>query len=355
LDSLFTFIRDQLQPKKFCQSIGACKQAVKQIEKIAEISEIVNIFPVDTPLIPLKNAEPVQKEQDDIECLICKRLVTYVVQQLKDNRTEEAIIEALEKVCSLFPSRDRDECNSFVQTYTDELVHILIEETDPELACTLLGVCVPKSIWQIINSPNTQPETSDNVESQKTNKWQLIEDPIEVEGSDKATDSKIDAPKNKAYCYECEMIMHFLQNELYNYNTEEQIEEFVENQLCDRLKVVITKEACDNFVKQYGPQVLQVIAQDLFDPSTVCQKELGLCPNNTLTVTTSQTPEQDFSVDSSTEKCDLCVSLVQKMDTLLENDQFDKEVAQIVEKTCKVLPQSRQAEVSLIFSYLYKL
>jgi hypothetical protein len=33
------------------------------------------------------------------------------------------------------------------------------------------------------------------------------------------------------------------------------------------------------------------------------------------------------------------------MDALLENDQFDKEVAQIVEKTCKALSQDKQTEV----------
>jgi saposin len=353
LDSLFTFIRQSLQPKKLCQAIGACPKSVEsnQVRKVADISEVINVFPAQMPLTPLKSAEPVA-QNSDVECLICKRLVQYVIQELKDNRTEEAIIAALKRVCSLFPSKDRAQCNGFVEQYTDELIHILTEETDPEMACTLLGVCVPKSLWQSINWPNI--ETSNNVESQKPIKWQEIQSSIEVESNNKESesiDSKVDAPKSSksTICYECEIIMHFIQNELYDYNTEEQIEEFIENQLCDRLTIIITKETCDSFIRQYGPQVIQLIAQQLFDPSTVCQKELRLCPNTTQIVKTSQiTTESDFLIDRTTEKCEICVSLVQQMDALLENDQFDKEVAQIVEKTCKALSQDKQTECELM-------
>jgi saposin len=352
LDSVFTFIRQSLQPKQLCQAIGACPKSVEsnQVKTVADISEVINIFPAQIPLTPLKSAEPIA-QNSDVECLLCKRLVKYVIEELKDNRTEEAIISALERVCSLFPSKDRAQCDNFVQQYADELIHILTEETDPEMACTLLGVCVPQSLWKVINLPNV--ETSNNVESQKPIKWQEIQSSIEVESSDnesESIDSKVDAPKSSksTACYECELIMHFIQNELYDYNTEEQIEEFVENQLCDRLTIVITKEACDSFIRQYGPQVIQLIAQRLFDPSTVCQKELGLCPNTTQIVKTSQTTESDFSIDQTTQKCELCVSLVQQMDSLLENDQFDKEVAKIVEKTCKTLSQDKQTECELM-------
>jgi len=49
-----------------------------------------------------------------------------------------------------------------------------------------------------------------------------------------------------------------------------------------------------------------------------------------------------------TEKCDLCVSLVQQIDTLLENEEFDKEVAKLVEKTCQTLPIEKRVECKLM-------
>jgi len=116
LDSLFTFIRQSLQPKELCQALGACPKSLEsiQIRKVADISEVINVFPAQMPLTPLKSAEPVA-QNSDVECLLCKRLVQYVIQELKDNRTEEAIISALDRVCSLFPSKDRAQCKNFVE------------------------------------------------------------------------------------------------------------------------------------------------------------------------------------------------------------------------------------------------
>jgi hypothetical protein len=142
--------------------------------------------------------------------------------------------------------------------------------------------------------------------------------------------------------------MHFIQNELYDYKNEEEIEDFIEHKLCPRMQVVITKEACDTFIQQYGPQVLNLIAQKLFDPSTVCQKELNLCANTTGVAIEPIQPQQDFQMIQQNQKCDLCVSLVQQMDTLLENPAFDKEVSKIVEKACHPLQRARRVECELM-------
>lgn len=64
-----------------------------------------------------------------------------VVEELKDHRSEEAIMAALERVCSLLPRPDRPSCDGFINQYGSELVDIIIEEGDPSLACARLGVC----------------------------------------------------------------------------------------------------------------------------------------------------------------------------------------------------------------------
>jgi len=344
IDNLFKFIRQSLQPKQFCRSIGACNTSSvssepNQLTKVADISEIINIFPPQTPLQPLKPAESVQTLPKDLECDICKRVVEMIMNQLKDNRTEEAIIQALENVCSLFPQKTRQKCDAFIEQYANELIHILIEEGDPGLACALLGVCVPNSVYKTINREIEREDTRSG-----SVKWTEIESPIEVESSDsERVMSSVDKKDNKI-CYECELLMHFIQNEIYDYNNEEQIEEFIEHQLCDRMTIVVTKETCDSFVQNYGPQIMQLIAQKVFDPSNVCHKELKLCDNSTNTAT----PTQDFQMSGSNEKCDLCISLVQQIDSLLENEQFDKEVAKMVEKTCNTLPKARRVECELM-------
>lgn len=85
---------------------------------------------------------PARHYARDPDCLLCKQVVKIVVSEIHNNRTEESVINALEKVCPLFSvSGARSRCNVFVEQYTDELIHILLEEGDPSLACALLGVC----------------------------------------------------------------------------------------------------------------------------------------------------------------------------------------------------------------------
>ncbi|CAG2120838.1 unnamed protein product, partial [Medioppia subpectinata] len=209
IDTLFAYIRQSLQPKQFCQSIGACNTTVKaiQTERVADISEVVNIFPAQMPFTPLKNAEPIERV-GDMECVICKRIVTYVVEELKDNRTEQAIITALEHICSLFPQKERSKCDAFVDQYANELIHILVEEGDPDLACTLLGVCVPSSVWQSLQRPEIEREDSVN-ETKTAVQWSEVEvESVSIE----STAEKMN--KNKL-CFECELLMHFIQNEIY--------------------------------------------------------------------------------------------------------------------------------------------
>lgn len=336
LDNLFEYIRSTLEPKTVCSSIGACTGVAKALnkpepEKLADISDIVNIYPAQMPLIPLQSAEP----RDLPSCIICKRLVKLIIQELKDNRTRESIIEALDHVCELFPKSDRSECLNFVDTYTEELINILTEETDPDLACTLIGVCVPGKV-------NTGLER----EAAPHNEWREIEDSMPVNTNVNEVEvnvNKLDVSKSQL-CYECEIITHFIQTELYDYKTEEQIEQFIENELCERLSIIIVKETCDSFVKQYGPQLMQLIAQKLFDPTTVCNQELRLCPNKSKTIMESETINKDVLLTHASAKCDLCVELVQKIDSLLENEQFDKELAQIVERACFSIPKDKQEE-----------
>ncbi|MBD2512409.1 hypothetical protein H6G91_35230 [Nostoc muscorum FACHB-395] len=64
-----------------------------------------------------------------------------IVDELKDNRTEENIITALENVTQLFPKEDRSQADAFVEQYSNELISVLVEEGDPSLACALIGVC----------------------------------------------------------------------------------------------------------------------------------------------------------------------------------------------------------------------
>jgi len=68
--------------------------------------------------------------------------MTTVNTDIQNNRSEEEIIQSLDNVCGLFPRKDRNKCDTFIEQYTNELIHIIAEGKNSTLACTMLGVCV---------------------------------------------------------------------------------------------------------------------------------------------------------------------------------------------------------------------
>jgi hypothetical protein len=65
-----------------------------------------------------------------------------MIQEIGNFRTEEKIFNTLENICSLYKKSERSKCDNFIEKNANELIYILVEESDPSAACTLLGSCV---------------------------------------------------------------------------------------------------------------------------------------------------------------------------------------------------------------------
>jgi hypothetical protein len=59
---------------------------------------------------------------------------------LKENRTDEAIIKALGKVCEKLPFGARDLCKQCVAQYLCQLIDVLLKKQPPEVVCKELGL-----------------------------------------------------------------------------------------------------------------------------------------------------------------------------------------------------------------------
>ena len=75
------------------------------------------------------------------ECQICQLVATELEKQLGVNKTEKEILKAVENVCSYLPGSYKDECDSFVDTYGQEIISALNDKISPANLCTSLGVC----------------------------------------------------------------------------------------------------------------------------------------------------------------------------------------------------------------------
>ncbi|KAI2664075.1 Prosaposin [Labeo rohita] len=75
-------------------------------------------------------------------CNFCMFFIKTLESMLPKERTEEAIVNLLEKICDHLPSQYKDTCDNFVQKYGKELIELLLSSLPPHAICTALGLCL---------------------------------------------------------------------------------------------------------------------------------------------------------------------------------------------------------------------
>ncbi|XP_067876371.1 prosaposin [Heterodontus francisci] len=198
--------------------------------------------PATVPLQLLQKAivNPIQKSPVSVAtsqgCVICEFAMQQIDKLLQLNRTEEAIIEAVEKVCSILPATVKVECEDFVQQYGKAVVEILAQELDPAFVCTAIGLC----------------KSAERVVVEKI---------------------KLKPLKGGALCEVCKSMVQYLDYGLEKNATEKEIEAALDK-ICGLLPDAM-HDQCDQLVAQYRRMLLQVLLQAM-DPDFVCTK-IGAC------------------------------------------------------------------------------
>jgi saposin len=80
-------------------------------------------------------------QNGQIECALCKLVIGEVEKLIGENRTEEAIIHALEIVCDPLPSSIRPMCKKFVEIYTPIIIKKLLDYETPTKFCEFIQLC----------------------------------------------------------------------------------------------------------------------------------------------------------------------------------------------------------------------
>ncbi|XP_078493268.1 uncharacterized protein LOC100176110 isoform X7 [Ciona intestinalis] len=257
-----------------CSTLYMCEEADK---------------PVVQPVSVAKQA-PVDAG-DPISCAVCRLVVHEVDKMLEGNKTEAAVVAALEKVCGLMPADISQECRDFVKHYGGTLVDLIINEVESGAICSMLLLCSPQANYNKVSS--------------------------------------------SASCEVCKLIATGLDQLLTSNSTEQEIIAAVEK-VCSILPATYKTE-CDSLIDQYGEVIIQLLAQEL-DPSKICAG-LKLCTSYKSQVSDSTT-------------CDLCELVAGELDSLLTENSTESEIIAAVEKVCTVLPSNLQTECkSLIDDY----
>lgn len=270
---LIQLLLQQLQPSVICQELGLCTSASKGVLK----------------KVPTESLLPKQS----VQCDVCTLAMGYLDNALKENRTQEAIEQALDQVCSYLPKQYVEECQALVKEYEGVLIELLIQQLEPSLICKELGLC---------------------------------------------TTTKALATTE---CSVCQYAMGYLDSILSEKSTEDEIKKAVES-LCSYLPQYISNE-CQQLVEQYSNTIIELLVKEM-DPSTVCHK-LGLCATN---YQKSHDVLNSMRFSLHGVSCELCEYAMGYLDQVLDEKSTRQEIETAVKQLCSYLPPTFKNECAAL-------
>lgn len=287
-DQVIELLAQEMDPKQICPMLHLCPSE-QQLEETSDAH--------------------VKKE--DVTCVMCEYAMTQLEDILQDHKTEDNIRNALDTLCSYLPKAVRAECQVFVDTYTDQIIHMLINDLSPDEVCVQLGLCKPKKpslpkldsshqlpISRMFLSPQT-PKTGDGFETTQS-----------------------------AVCVICEFAMMQLDNMLSENATEDEIIEVVDY-VCAHLPGTLADD-CIGFIEEYGDAIIKLLVHEL-SPKTVCQ-QINLCKAPGFTGIRAV-------VHVQLDKCQICKGVVSYVDARLREGDVTVEIDTILEEVCDVFPK----------------
>ncbi|KAK2896394.1 hypothetical protein QQF64_006155 [Cirrhinus molitorella] len=228
-----------MQPKDICYRAGFCAAKSVRMEKLMPAKSIpaVKMFPATKLEKPAetKPAQNLVRVRDTPQCAICEFVMKEIESMIQDHASEEEIVQAVEKVCSILPSTLTAQCKDLIETYGQAIIELLVQEADPKTLCSFLALCSGVSHVPVMDKQQ-----------------------FEAGG----------------FCDVCKMAVRYVDGILEQNATQAEIEEAVAK-VCNFLPDAVRDE-CNQLVEQYEPLLVQLLLQTL-DPDFVCMK-LGACP-----------------------------------------------------------------------------
>ncbi|UJR22649.1 hypothetical protein I4U23_025689 [Adineta vaga] len=227
----------ELSPENsFCEQLTICQVPMIDLKpaillnKKEKISEINIMKPWE------KESSINQHPRLTPTCTLCQYIISYLDAVMKNNKSEQAFEEALKKVCTILPSKERTQCDEFVKTYGPTLAQLIAEMADPKTVCHYLNMCQDSS-------------------------------------TKKPTDTVV-YEQTPYTCTICQYIVSRMKHFIGASQEKDQILLSIKES-CDLFEADYLKTQCKTFLNQYGTYFLPMISNDVLTRSA-CQS-LQIC------------------------------------------------------------------------------
>jgi saposin len=228
---------------------------IKEVESDKICAEI-NLCPKGGRQQVITNVNPFQRQHEssklaNLECTVCEYSIEYLYLQYSVEQTEKQIEFSINNVCKFTPISYRHYCDKMVTTYGKGLIDFLRKEMSSENVCKQVHMCKSEPVVAL---EDLMPA---KVIKEKKN---FFEETSNVKNG-------------SIECSLCVYVAGLVDAKLMDNKTEEQIVE--ELKLACNLFPTTLKDQCESFINEYGPYIVQLVAQDL-DPQSTCAS-LKLC------------------------------------------------------------------------------
>ncbi|XP_055696691.1 prosaposin [Lutzomyia longipalpis] len=328
-DAIVALLVQDIDPSMVCPRIRFCPSRKE---------EDVEIFAPDNLEITVDISNT---GADKPMCPLCLLAVKDLQEAIQSDKSKANIMKNLESLCSHLPQKLTPECKDFVDTYSSELVDMLINDFTAEQICVNLRLCkdtpVPPTVHNEDNDIFTNEIPDDTVNGQ------LVTDDFQPKRYETTPE-----------CLLCERVINEVEKKVVNKKSKEQIKHALEH-ACDKVKKL--REKCLAYVEKHGDQIADLIMKDLA-PKEIC-RILGYCLIHPDELTNS---EPDLEIDEAisitvfakpansqkdiaspypgdSNQCTLCQFIITQLEKDLINKKTEDEVKKAVETVCERLPK----------------
>jgi len=198
-------------------------------------------------------------------CLLCEYAISEADSMIQDKQNQDEVRQALDKVCYKFSNVPMTkECINFVDRYIDKIVYMFTKDYTPEKVCKSLRMCSSTEAAAAATATSV-----DNILQQRNPSANDISSSL-----NRSPSSPSHVVGNGPVCTICEFGMEWLEKQILTNRTLDMVERSV-LMMCSYLPSKMS-DKCEDFVEQYGDQIIDLIIHAELDPQLVCA-EIGLC------------------------------------------------------------------------------
>jgi saposin len=294
-EKIIELVLQEFTPDQICAELGLCSSPSETVEHHLTLTV------------------------EDNKCIVCEYIMSYLDGALANKTTEAEIREALDQVCEYLPGSFKDQCENFVNQYTDIIIDFLTHQITPEQVCKQIGLCA-------------EPETN-------AEQFEMIEHAREIIEQD------VSLPEaSRPYCTLCEYAIGEMDKLITDKKNMYQIKAALDR-ICYELSTPIQKQ-CLKMIDEYTDEIIQMFVNE-YTPQEVCY-ELGLCdpPTNEIIVeehVSANVIPRNFEVQVDLEEkplcvlCEFAIHVLEKETGILSNRTLDM-AEHAIEMLCSYMP-----------------